>query len=443
LSAADSACPSGYLVCGERCLDPVLNGDCSGVDEGGQDAGEPVLDGGGEQPMGDGGDEQPMMDASTGNDATLPDEDAAVPEQDAGHDDAGESSEDDAGSDGGADNRPTFYVNVETGQADNPGTDAAPKKAITQALAALPQGEGARIFIAPGTYSAASGETFPLVVPANVELVRLPEAQGTVRISGGGAYVDDHSFESIFAAVVLTGNAVLSGITVTSSAEANAYAVAIDGPATAKNSEFRGQNGVRIFWHNPTIEDSRFEVTGMGVDGCMGGLIQRSTFVGGTTQVKVWGFDLCLLWFNTFEQAGDVGLIVTADGAAWLEDSTFVDDEGYTLAAVYIEDDGGVELRRNDFTALRGGTIVQTGLDQGGLLVDLGTTEWPGENKFPGDEPTTFTGVRLQHDANGNVEAFGNDWGDGQTSPICDVDVRRSVSASQGYAVNAENVCSW
>lgn len=441
--AADSgACPSGYLECGDRCLDPSLGDDCDGVDEGGQDAGSDAgVDAG--EPALDGGDEQPMMDAGTGSDATLPEEDAAVPEQDGGIDDAGEPGEGDAGSDGGADSRPVFYVNVETGQDDNPGTELAPKKTITQALAALPAGQGARIFVAPGLYSTGNGETFPLIVPANVDLARLPEAQGTVQISGGGAYTDTHSPESIIAAVVLTDNAVLSGITVTSDSAANAYAVAIDGPATAKNAEFRGQHGVRIFWHNPTIEDSRFEVAGMGVNGCMGGLIQRSTFVGGTTQVKVWGFDLCLLWYNTFEQAGDVGLLVTADGAAWLEDSTFVDEEGYSLAAVYVEDDGRVELRRNDFTALRGGTIVQTGLDQNGLLVDLGTVERPGNNKFPGDEPTPFTGVRLQHDANCDVEAYGNDWGDGQTSPVCDVDVRRSGSASQGYAVNAENVCSW
>ncbi len=77
----------------------------------------------------------------------------------------------------------TWYVDVATGDDANPGTEAEPFKSITAGLAAASEGD--TVMVAPGVYSAgedeepnggmqpleASGEVFPLEVPADATLV--------------------------------------------------------------------------------------------------------------------------------------------------------------------------------------------------------------------------------------------------------------------------------
>src|SRR5262245_18313699 len=59
-----------------------------------------------------------------------------------------------------------WYVDATAGSDVNAGTFAAPFKTIAHALAVVQVGQ--TIHAAPGVYDAANGETFPLVVPANV-----------------------------------------------------------------------------------------------------------------------------------------------------------------------------------------------------------------------------------------------------------------------------------
>ena len=63
----------------------------------------------------------------------------------------------------------TWYVNVATGSDANSGTSPdTPFKTITKAMSVAVSGEW--ILVAPGTYSATSGETFPIVVKSGVQL---------------------------------------------------------------------------------------------------------------------------------------------------------------------------------------------------------------------------------------------------------------------------------
>ncbi len=61
-----------------------------------------------------------------------------------------------------------WYVNAAIGSDTNSGTSAAPFKTITRALGVATTGQVVQV--APGTYSSALGEVFPLAVPAGVTL---------------------------------------------------------------------------------------------------------------------------------------------------------------------------------------------------------------------------------------------------------------------------------
>lgn len=78
-----------------------------------------------------------------------------------------------------------WYVNADSGNNDSAGIRGAPFKTITYALTRTTA--GGKVCVAPGTYSSASGEVFPITVPVKVTLRSLEGPAGTV-IEGGGIY---------------------------------------------------------------------------------------------------------------------------------------------------------------------------------------------------------------------------------------------------------------
>ncbi|BAZ41384.1 hypothetical protein NIES4101_73500 [Calothrix sp. NIES-4101] len=83
----------------------------------------------------------------------------------------------------------TIYVNPVTGNDANAGSRLAPLKTITRAVQGVKSKHPATIQLAPGTYSAASGEKFPLIIPQGVSLVGNESNQGQeIVISGSGEY---------------------------------------------------------------------------------------------------------------------------------------------------------------------------------------------------------------------------------------------------------------
>ncbi len=84
---------------------------------------------------------------------------------------------------------PTIYVAASTGNdATGTGSCAAPYKTITRGVAGTTS--GAIVRVAPGTYDAANGEDFPILLPAGVQLIgdEANKGQGTTatRVLGGG-----------------------------------------------------------------------------------------------------------------------------------------------------------------------------------------------------------------------------------------------------------------
>ena len=103
------------------------------------------------------------------------------------------------------------YFVSEGGSDLNPGTQSEPFRHIGHALAMA--GPGQKIQVLPGLYD--QGETFPLRIPAGVELIGDVEGKGvTTRIQGNGQKLDPTS--DVTAVVVLGNGSRLAGFEVTS-----------------------------------------------------------------------------------------------------------------------------------------------------------------------------------------------------------------------------------
>lgn len=107
----------------------------------------------------------------------------------------------------------TWFINPATGNDNAAGSQAAPFKTISRALRQAKAGD--RIQLAPGTYNATTGETFPLVVPGNVTLIGNEGNKGNdILISGSGNYVS-RTFAGQNITFLLATDAQLRGVTVT------------------------------------------------------------------------------------------------------------------------------------------------------------------------------------------------------------------------------------
>ncbi len=74
------------------------------------------------------------------------------------------------------------YVDALSGKDSNPGTSLAPYKTITYALSQ----PGNTIYVAPGIYNEALGETFPIKIPAGINLIGNESGKGTDSKGKGG-----------------------------------------------------------------------------------------------------------------------------------------------------------------------------------------------------------------------------------------------------------------
>ncbi|HEY9806056.1 MAG TPA: DUF1565 domain-containing protein, partial [Candidatus Obscuribacterales bacterium] len=111
----------------------------------------------------------------------------------------------------------TLYVNPAAGNDAANGTQAAPLKTLTRALQQARA--GTTIQLVAGTYSTASGEVFPLAVPAGVTVVGNESNKGSgVLIEGSGEYISP-TFARQNITLRLENTAQLRGVTVTNRAQ--------------------------------------------------------------------------------------------------------------------------------------------------------------------------------------------------------------------------------
>jgi parallel beta-helix repeat protein len=111
----------------------------------------------------------------------------------------------------------TLYVNPATGKDIGAGSSTAPFKTLTKALASATA--GTTIHLATGTYNAAGGEVFPLVIPAGVMVLGNEPSKGKgITISGSGQY-SSPTFGSQKITLRLDSSAQLRGVTVSNAVE--------------------------------------------------------------------------------------------------------------------------------------------------------------------------------------------------------------------------------
>nr|WP_228056238.1 DUF1565 domain-containing protein [Microcoleus sp. LEGE 07076] len=170
------------------------------------------------------------------------------------------------------------------------GSDRAPFKTLTYALSVAPPKTA--ILLAPGTYSAQSGEKFPLMLRPGVTVQGNPNTRGqNIVIKGGGEFLSPTSAGQNIAILGADG-AGLSGVTVTNT-NYRGYALWIESSSpTVVNNTFSGSthdgisvvgsgrptiggnffskngaNGITIFGSSrPEVRDNTFENTGFGVN---------------------------------------------------------------------------------------------------------------------------------------------------------------------------------
>lgn len=170
------------------------------------------------------------------------------------------------------------------------GSDRSPFKTLTYALSVAPPNTA--ILLAPGTYSAQTGEKFPLMLKPNVTVQGNPGTRGqNIAIKGGGYFISP-TWAGQNIAILGADGAGLSGVTVTNPND-RGYGLWIESSSpTVVNNTFSGSthdgisvvgtgrptisgnlfskngaNGITIFNKSePFVRDNVFENTGFGVN---------------------------------------------------------------------------------------------------------------------------------------------------------------------------------
>ncbi len=152
----------------------------------------------------------------------------------------------------------TLYVNPVTGNDANAGSRVAPFKSLTRALKVT---DTAMIRLVVGTYSAANGEIFPIVIPKGVMVVGNEPTKGQgIVISGSGEY-NSPTFSIQNIAILLLDDGSLLGVTVTNGTVKGTGVWIESGYPTLANNTFTtcGREGVFVSGTGkPAIIDNIF-----------------------------------------------------------------------------------------------------------------------------------------------------------------------------------------
>jgi parallel beta-helix repeat protein len=249
----------------------------------------------------------------------------------------------------------TLYINPTTGNDTNTGSRLSPFKSLTRALKVTKI--STIIHLEPGTYSTASGEVFPLIIPEGATVIGKEANKGVgIVISGSGEY-QSPSFGRQNITLLLLDNASLLGVTVTNpSAKGTGIWIESAVPTLANNTlSDCGREGVFSTGNaKPAILDNIF------VQNAASGLVMA-----GHSQGEVLR--------NLFER-NSLGIVISDFAKPTIANNKLL--ENHTAIA----------LSRNAQPILRQNLIAQS--TQGGLLIngnaipDLGNIQDSADNIF-------------------------------------------------------------
>ncbi|MGK7877031.1 MAG: DUF1565 domain-containing protein [Xenococcaceae cyanobacterium] len=290
-----------------------------------------------------------------------------------------------------------IYVNPRTGNDQRgEGSERSPFKTITQALMlAEPK---TVILLASGTYSAQTGENFPLLLKTEVTIKGNPRNRGrNVIIQGNGFFLSSRAAGQNVTIVASDRAGELTGVTVINSHD-RGYGLWIESasPQVTHNTFVRnGNSGISVNGNSaPTIANNYFYSNGGN------GLV-----VYGTSKPQVRE--------NEFERTG-VGVNAVENAAPLLYGNRISGNR----IGVILEGNAQATLRNN---------IIENSTEYGLVAIaqsraDLGTAAEPGGNTFRGNRR-----LDIQNLADGQmISAFGNQLG-GRTEGR--IDLRGNTSA--------------
>ncbi len=270
------------------------------------------------------------------------------------------------------------------------GSQRSPYRTITQALEAA-QGDTV-LMLAAGTYSAESGETFPLALKPGITLQGDPTSKGRgIVIRGGGEFLSP-TFASQNVAVLGVERSSLIGVTVS-------------------NPNPRGY-GLWIESSSPTILNSTFSHSthdGISVTGNSAPTIRGNAFAqNGANGITIYGTSRPEVRDNSFERTG-FGINVAQDAAPVIVGNRITNNQD------------GIVVQANARPVLQGNTVENNQRD--GLVAiaqsfpNLGTANAPGGNVFSGNGRHDVNAIALSH----AIPAFGNQITAGRTAGNLDL----------------------
>ncbi|WP_017721801.1 DUF1565 domain-containing protein [Kamptonema formosum] len=247
-----------------------------------------------------------------------------------------------------------LHVNPTSGNdSTGNGSEGAPFKTLTSALSAA--GPNTVILLAPGTYSAQTGETFPISLKPGVTVQGDPNTRGQkIVISGGGTYLSP-SVGTQNVAILGADKAALTGVTVS-------------------NSNPRGY-GLWVESTSPLVTDSTFTGNthdGISVNGTGAPVIRNNHFYkNGASGITSFGTSRPEITSNLFQNTG-FGINIGQKGAPVVTGNRLTQNR----AGVVVQASGRPVLRNNQIDSNLQDGIVAIASAQ----PDLGSRDQPGGN---------------------------------------------------------------
>lgn len=232
----------------------------------------------------------------------------------------------------------TLFVNPMNGNdATGDGSDRAPFKTITRALDVA--SANTVIQLAPGTYSTATGETFPIALKPRVTLQGDPATRGqAIVIQGGGSFASPSLGQQNITILGGANQASIVGVTITNP-NSNGYGIQIESSSpTITNSTLsgNGRGGVVIVGSSASvIRDNFFSQNGESVriQGNARPTVQENVFEQSKTGIAVSDMAAPLIVGNRITQ-NKTGISLDGQAQPQLRSNSVEGNEQFGLVAI-------------------------------------------------------------------------------------------------------------
>ncbi|NJR68457.1 MAG: DUF1565 domain-containing protein [Synechococcales cyanobacterium CRU_2_2] len=266
------------------------------------------------------------------------------------------------------------------------GSDAAPFATLTEALRQATPGTVVQLSV--GTYSVASGEQFPLVVPAGVILLGNESTKGQgITIQGGGSY-DSPTLGQQNVAILLGKDAQARGISVINSDDKGTGIWLESSNALVQNCTIAscGREGILATGNaNPLIRDNVLKqnrISGLSMLRSSKGEVWGNTLEGSTIGLALGDQSAPLVARNRLNQ-NRTGIIVAGTASPVLRGNTIQNSAeiGLSLKEQALPDFGDPQSPAGNI--FQNSTQFDLNVETGKTLVSVGNQVDPRKNRGP------------------------------------------------------------